>query len=45
MDTAKQFQYYTINDIYNLPDGQRAYVLPFMILNMIRLENILFQIK
>lgn len=24
MDTARQIQHYTINDIYNLPDGQRA---------------------
>ena len=24
MDTARQTQYYTINDVYNLPDGQRA---------------------
>ncbi len=24
MDTAKKIRYYTINDIYNLPDGQRA---------------------
>ena len=24
MDTARQIEYYTIDDIYNLPDGQRA---------------------
>ena len=24
MDVARQFTYYTIEDIYNLPDGQRA---------------------
>lgn len=24
MDAAKQLEYYTIDDIYNLPDGQRA---------------------
>lgn len=24
MDAARQFDYYTIDDIYNLPDGQRA---------------------
>ncbi len=24
MDTARPLKYYTINDIYNLPDGQRA---------------------
>ena len=34
---AKQINYYTIEDIYNLPNGQ--------ILNMIHLNNILFQIK
>lgn len=24
MKAAKQLEYYTIDDIYNLPDGQRA---------------------
>ena len=24
MDVARQLEYYTIDDIYNLPDGQRA---------------------
>lgn len=24
MDTARQLKYYTLNDIFNLPDGQRA---------------------
>lgn len=24
MDAAGQLEYYTIDDIYNLPDGQRA---------------------
>lgn len=24
MDTARKIEYYTIDDIYNLPDGQRA---------------------
>lgn len=27
MDTARQTEYYTIDDIYNLPDGQRAELL------------------